>query len=77
MDELERVADNLILIDNGRVTFNQSPDSFTARVSCWIGEGSQADFGQLPGLLSYNSHQQQSQIMVLDQTEQQLNQNLM
>jgi ABC-2 type transport system ATP-binding protein len=76
MDELERVADNLVLIDNGQVTFNQSPDSFTARVTRWIGQNSQLDLSQLPGLLSYNVNQEQCQIMVLDQSEQQLKQHL-
>ncbi len=36
MDEIERVADNLIIMEQGRLRCNMSPDDFLAEVGFWI-----------------------------------------
>ena len=36
MEEIERVADNLLIMEKGQLKNNSSPDDFVARVSSWI-----------------------------------------
>ncbi|TDF38189.1 ABC transporter ATP-binding protein [Alteromonadaceae bacterium M269] len=50
MEEIERVADNLIMLEKGRLTNNSSPDEFVARVSSWI-----AEFPNKPSQLTQSS----------------------
>ena len=38
MEEVERVAENLIIIEQGRVLYQDSPDDFCQRISYWITE---------------------------------------
>lgn len=48
MDEVERVADQLIIMEQGRMRIHASPDEFLTRVTCWS-----ADAGQLDGPLAH------------------------
>ena len=41
MDEVERVADQLIIMEHGRLRIHASPDEFLTRVSCWTADASQ------------------------------------
>ena len=36
MEEVERVADNLIILEKGRLTNNSVPDEFVERITSWI-----------------------------------------
>jgi ABC-2 type transport system ATP-binding protein len=36
MEEVERVADNLIIMEKGSVTNNSSPDDFVERIASWV-----------------------------------------
>lgn len=38
MEEIERVADNLIILENGRLKHMSAPEDFAARVSHWIAD---------------------------------------
>ncbi len=38
MDEIERVADQLIIMENGRLKSHSTPDEFLAKVSYWVAD---------------------------------------
>lgn len=69
MEEIERVAENLIIIEQGEVKYTASPDAFCERISYWI-----VDFDKhapkeqdLPGCLSIKRIEGQYHIVVADQ----------
>jgi ABC-2 type transport system ATP-binding protein len=70
MEEIERVADNLIIIEKGQVKYTASPDELCERISYWIcnfeaaGPSEQA----IAGLLSMKVIEGQHHIMVIDQS---------
>lgn len=68
MEEIERLADNLIVLERGRLIHMSPPEEFCQRVSLWV-----ADFGltsvpvaQLPGLLQQQKLDGLSHLLVLD-----------
>lgn len=70
MEEIERVADRLIVMEKGTLKNNSSPDDFVSRVSYWI-----ANFGgdmpvrnSIPGYLSSKIIDGQHHIMAVDQS---------
>jgi ABC-2 type transport system ATP-binding protein len=38
MDEIERVADNLVILERGRLRYMSGPDDFCERVQLWVAE---------------------------------------
>lgn len=69
MDEIERVADELIILDRGRVRLQATPADFTARVSLWMAEfpfREPPELDQLPGLLQRQRIEGMSHLLVLD-----------
>ena len=68
MEEIERVADNLILMERGRLINNSAPDEFLARVSGWSMDfnGHGFDAGRVPGFLSCKPIDGRHHIMVTD-----------
>lgn len=71
MEEIERVADNLIILERGRLVSTSAPDDFCARVSYWI-----ADIpfqgpppASVPGLLEVQRIEGLQHYLVLDQGE--------
>ena len=69
MEEIERVADKLIIMEKGVLQNNSSPDAFVSRISYWI-----ADFGgkmpareKIPGFLSARDIDGIHHVMVADQ----------
>lgn len=69
MEEVERVASNLIILENGTLVNMSAPDDFCARVMLWI-----ADFPDqgpapesIPGLLQRKEIDGQQHYLVLDQ----------
>jgi ABC-2 type transport system ATP-binding protein len=38
MDEIERVADNLVILERGRLRYMSGPDDFCGRVQLWVAE---------------------------------------
>ena len=71
MDEIERVADNLIILERGQLKNMSAPDDFRARVSHWIADipfkGPAAD--GVPGLLQVQRIDGLHHYLVLDQDE--------
>jgi ABC-2 type transport system ATP-binding protein len=69
MDEIERVADQLIILERGQVRLHASPADFTARVSLWLAEfpfQEPPELAQLPGLLQHQRIEGMSHLLVLD-----------
>ena len=71
MDEIERLADNLIILERGELMHMSSPDEFSKRVSLWVAEFSfvSPDAGKLPGVLSMQRIDGLFHYLVLDQDE--------
>lgn len=72
MEEIERVADKLIVMEKGTLQNNSSPDAFVDRISYWIGDfvnGLPAR-DKIPGFLSSKKIDGQHHIMVADQGEE-------
>ncbi len=69
MEEIERVADNLIILERGRLMNMSAPEEFTARVSHWISDApfKGPDPRALPGLLEYQRIDGLHHHIVLDQ----------
>src|SRR5688572_3754409 len=72
MDEIERLADNLIILERGELKHMSPPDEFCERVSLWV-----AEFGfvapsanEFPGVLQVQRIDGLFHYLVLDQDEQ-------
>lgn len=69
MEEIERVADQLIVMEKGMLKNNSSPDEFVARVSYWVGDfanGLPAK-NTIPGYLTHRTIDGNHHILVADQ----------
>lgn len=71
MEEIERVADNLIILERGRVMNMSAPDDFCARVMHWIADIPFAGPppATVPGLLQVQRIYGLHHYLVLDQEE--------
>ena len=71
MDEIERVADNLIILERGRLKCMSPPDEFCARVSLWVADipfrGPSPE--RIPGLLNEQRIDGLQHYLVLDQDQ--------
>jgi ABC-2 type transport system ATP-binding protein len=69
MEEVERVADNLIILEKGRLTNNSIPDDFVERISSWIVDfdDKKIERNEVSGLLSMKKIDGQYHLMVVDQ----------
>ena len=69
MEEVERVADNLIILEKGRLTNNSAPDDFVERITSWIVDFKDQNIerNQVSGLLSMKLIDGQYHLMVVDQ----------
>jgi ABC-2 type transport system ATP-binding protein len=72
MDEIERVADHLVIIERGRLRHMSAPDDFCARVRLWVAEFPFAvpGLGELPGLLEVQQIDGLTHVTVFDQPEE-------
>lgn len=54
MEEIERIAENLIIIESGEVKYFANPDDFCHQISYWIGcyEGNRHQLSQMSEVLS-------------------------
>lgn len=72
MEEIERLADNLIVMERGELVHMSPPDAFCERVSLWVAEfpflASGAEF--LPGVLQVDRIDGLFHFIVLDQDDQ-------
>ncbi len=71
MEEVERVADNLIILERGQLKNMSAPDEFCARVSHWIADVpfKGPDPASVPGLLQVQRIDGLHHYVVLDQDE--------
>lgn len=71
MDEIERVADNLVILEQGELRTMSDPDDFVARVSYWVADipFKGPDPRTVPGLLQEQRIDGLHHYLVLDQGE--------
>ncbi len=71
MEEIERVADNLIIVEAGQVKYTASPDDFCQRITYWICDipGSTAELVKLANVLSIKYIEDQYHIITADANE--------
>jgi ABC-2 type transport system ATP-binding protein len=71
MEEIERVADNLIILERGRLVNMSSPDDFRERVRYWVADipFKGPDPQTIPGLLEVTRIDGLHHYVVLDQDE--------
>ena len=71
MDEIERVADNLIILERGSLVSMAPPEEFCGRVSGWVVDWTSPppEVHAIPGFLQARDVDGQQQLMVLDQDE--------
>lgn len=71
MDEIERLADNLIILERGELKHMSPPDEFCERVSFWIAEfpALPPESGRLPGVLQVQRIDGLFHFLVLDQDD--------
>ena len=69
MEEIERVADNLIILERGQLRHMSAPEDFTARVSHWVADVpfKGPDPRRVPGLLEAQRLDGLHHYLVLDQ----------
>ena len=69
MEEIERVADNLIILERGQLKHMSAPEDFTARVSHWVADVpfKGPDPHSVPGLLEVQQLDGLQHYFVLDQ----------
>jgi len=71
MEEIERVADNLIILERGQLKNMSAPEDFTARVSHWVADVpfKGPDPRSVPGLLEVQRLDGLHHYLVLDQDD--------
>ena len=71
MEEIERVADNLIILERGQLKHMSAPEDFTARVSHWVADVpfKGPDPRTVPGLLDVQRLDGLHHYLVLDQDD--------
>jgi ABC-2 type transport system ATP-binding protein len=71
MEEIERVADNLIILERGKLMHMSAPDDFCARVTHWVADipFKRPDPKTVPGLLQLQRLDGLHHYLVLDQDE--------
>lgn len=66
MEEIERVADHLILLENGQLKNNSTPEAFCRRVRYWTSDTELKDWS-VPGLLTSRVIDGRHHLLVADQ----------
>jgi ABC-2 type transport system ATP-binding protein len=71
MDEIERVADNLVILERGRLRYISGPDDFCERVRLWIADfpAKTPEIRQLPGVLQVQTIDQLTHVVAFDQDD--------
>ncbi|HEX4954660.1 MAG TPA: ABC transporter ATP-binding protein [Thermoanaerobaculia bacterium] len=69
MDEIERLADGLIVLERGELVSHSTPESFWGRIGCWVVAGlvpPEVVVEAIPGLLQRRVVDGREQLVVLD-----------
>jgi ABC-2 type transport system ATP-binding protein len=71
MDEIERVADNLVILERGRLRYMSGPDDFCERVQLWVAEFpfKAPEVCELPGVLQVQQLDGLTHIVTFDQVD--------
>jgi ABC-2 type transport system ATP-binding protein len=71
MDEIERVADNLVILERGRLRYMSGPDDFCGRVQLWVAEFpfKAPEVRELEGVLQVQQLDGLTHIVTFDQIE--------
>ncbi|MCG8458231.1 MAG: ABC transporter ATP-binding protein [Holophagales bacterium] len=72
MDEVERLADDLVVLERGALISHSTPETFWKRIRCFMVEALPADGpdpSSLPGLLQRRDIDGQEHLFVIDQDE--------
>ena len=71
MDEIERVADNLLILERGELVSMSAPEDFLGRISYWVAEGLESPRweAEVPGLLENREIDGQRHLVILDRDE--------
>jgi len=71
MDEIERVADNLVILEHGRLRYMSGPDDFCERIQLWVAAfpDKAPDVWQLPGVLRVQAIDGLTHIVTFDQDD--------
>jgi ABC-2 type transport system ATP-binding protein len=71
MDEIERVADNLVILERGRMRYMSGPDDFCHRIRMWVAAfpARIPEVRQLPGVLQVQTIDQLTHVVVFDQDD--------
>jgi ABC-2 type transport system ATP-binding protein len=71
MDEIERVADNLVILERGRLRYMSGPDDFCDRVRLWVADfpTKTPDVRALPGVLQVQPIDHFTHVVVFDQDD--------
>lgn len=78
MEEIERIAENLIIIESGEVKYSASPDDFCEQISYWIfnAEQDKSVFEHIEGVLSVKYIEEQYHVILADQQHDTVKQQL-
>jgi ABC-2 type transport system ATP-binding protein len=71
MDEIERVADNLVILERGRLRTMSGPDDFCGRVQLWVAEFpfKVPEVRELPGVLQVQQLDGLTHVVTFDQLD--------
>ena len=69
MDEIERVADDLIILAEGSLAAFATPEELSRRVSGWLVDTLPSPIREIPGLLQSREIEGQAHLIVLDQDD--------
>jgi ABC-2 type transport system ATP-binding protein len=71
MDEIERVADNLVILERGRMRYMSGPDDFCDRIRMWVAAfpAGVPAIRQLPGVLQVQVIDHLTHVVVFDQDD--------
>jgi ABC-2 type transport system ATP-binding protein len=71
MDEIERVADNLVILERGRMRYMSGPDDFCDRIRLWVAAfpARVPEVRELPGVLQVQVIDHLTHVVVFDQDD--------
>ena len=71
MDEIERVADNLVILERGQLRYMSGPDDFCGRVQLWVVEFpfKAPELRDLPGVLQVQQLDGLTHVVTFDQQD--------
>ncbi|MEM7481685.1 MAG: ATP-binding cassette domain-containing protein [Acidobacteriota bacterium] len=66
MDEIERVAEDLVILEGGRLVHHSPPDDFLQRIAAWTAIFPPGPLPVVPGLLQTRRIEERTELVVID-----------